>query len=89
LNNSISSSNKLLNSRFDFSELRDRVKKHEAIRRDPSSTTDYDTNRLLHSMDSLNQQNRHLRRSKLPPETYAPWLKLTNMTSQAFHEEIQ
>ena len=43
----------------------------------------------MHSMDSLNQQNRNRQRSKLPSQTYAPWLKMGNITSEAFQKEIQ
>ena len=43
----------------------------------------------MHSMDSLNQQNKNRRRSKLPTQTYAPWLKMGNITPQAFQQEIQ
>jgi hypothetical protein len=79
------SSRKLTNQRFDFSELRARVEKHEAVRRDPINHSD---NVLMHSMDSLNQQNRSRHRSKLPTQTYAPWLKMGNITSEAFQKEI-
>ena len=79
----------LTNQRFDFSELRARVEEHQAIRRDTSTNGDTDTDVLMHSMDSLNKQNKNRRRAKLPSQTYAPWLKMGNMTPEAFHEEIQ
>jgi hypothetical protein len=47
------------------------------------------SNVLMHSMDSLNQQKKNRPRSKLPTQTYAPWLKMGNMTSEAFQKEIQ
>ncbi|CAF1606095.1 unnamed protein product, partial [Adineta ricciae] len=78
------SSEKLVNSRFDLSELRARVEKHDANRRD-----DLENNVLMHSMDSLNQQNRTRQRSKLLSQAYAPWLRMSKLTPEAFHEEIQ
>jgi hypothetical protein len=80
---------KLTNKRFDLSELQARVKEHEVIRRDTTSNGDQDSNVLMHSMDSLNQQNKTRQRAKLPSQTYAPWLKMGNMTPQVFHQEIQ
>jgi len=44
---------------------------------------------LMHSMDSLNQQNRSRQRAKLPSQTYAPWLKMGNITPEVFQQEIQ
>ena len=46
-------------------------------------------NILLHSMESLNQQNKSRQRPKLPVQTYGPWLKMGNMTPEMFQEEIQ
>ena len=58
LSNSTSlSSRKLTNSRFDISELRARVKEHEATRHDTTATSDQDSNMLMHSMESLNKLN--------------------------------
>ena len=89
LSNSTSlSSQKLTNSRFDISELRARVKEHEAIRRDTAANSDQDSNVLMHSMESLNELN-YRQRKKLPSQTYAPWLKMGNMSSEVFHQEIQ
>lgn len=89
LSNSISSSaRKLTNSRFDLSELQARVKVHEANRRDTTAYSDQDSNVLMHSMESLNEIN-HRQRKKLPSQTYAPWLKMGNMSSEVFHQEIQ
>ena len=82
-------SKNLTNHRFDFSELRARVEEHQAIRRDQSSNGDTDTDVLMHSMDSLNQQNKIRRRVKLPSQTYAPWLKMGNITPEVFHEQIR
>ncbi len=83
------SSKKLINQRFDLSELRARVEEHEAGRRDTMGNGDQDSNVLMHSMDSLNQQNKSRQRAKLPSQTYAPWLKMGNMTPQVFQQEIQ
>ncbi|CAF0766231.1 unnamed protein product [Adineta steineri] len=80
---------KIINPRFDISELRARVDEYEAVRRGPTTTTDGNTNVLMHSMDSFNQQNKNPRRSKLPSQTYAPWLKMGNISSEAFLHEIQ
>ena len=63
----------LTNQRFDLSELRNRVEKHEAIRRDTTNNTDQFSNVLMHSMDSINQKNTNHQRSKLPVQTYGPW----------------
>jgi hypothetical protein len=82
-------SKNLTNHRFDFSELRARVEEHQAIRRDNSTNGDNDTDVLMHSMDSLNQQNKNRRRAKLPSQTYAPWLKMGNMTPEVFQQEIR
>ncbi|UJR34238.1 hypothetical protein I4U23_021643 [Adineta vaga] len=83
--NTTSSSDKLINSRFDLSELRARVEKHDASRREISMND----NVLMHSMDSLNQLSGNRKRAKLPSQTYAPWLRNSNMTAQAFQEEIE
>ncbi|CAF4418835.1 unnamed protein product, partial [Adineta steineri] len=69
------------------SELRARVDEYEAVRRGPT-TTDGNTNVLMHSMGSINLQNQNRRRSKLPSQTYAPWLKMGNISSEAFLHEI-
>jgi len=81
-NTQINPSKNLTNQRFDLSELRARVEE-QAVRRDHSEDV------LMHSMDSLNQQNRSRQRSKLPSQTYAPWLKMGNMTPEVFQQEIQ
>jgi hypothetical protein len=82
-------SKNLTNHRFDFSELRARVEEHQATRHDTMTNGDQDTNVLMHSMDSLNQQNKNRRRAKLPSQTYAPWLKMGNMTPEVFQQEIR
>ncbi len=78
----------LTNRRFDLSELRARVEEHEAIRRDPTTNGDHESDVLMHSMDSLNQ-NKNRQRYKLPSQAYAPWIKMGNLTPQLFQEEIQ
>ena len=83
------SSKALTNRRFDLTELRSRVERHEASRTDSANNSYQVTDVLMHSMESLNQQNRHRQRSKLPSQTYAPWLKMGNMSSEVFQEEIQ
>lgn len=83
------SSKTLTNRRFDLTELRSRVERHEASRTDSANNSYQVADVLMHSMESLNQQNRHRQRSKLPTQTYAPWLKMGNMSSQVFQEEIQ
>ncbi|CAF2992878.1 unnamed protein product, partial [Rotaria sp. Silwood2] len=83
------SSKRLVNHRFDVSELRNRVEKHEASRLSSMTNSDQVANVLMHSMDSLNQQQKNPRRPKLPSQTYAPWLKTGNMTPKAFEQEIQ
>ncbi|CAF2053369.1 unnamed protein product [Rotaria magnacalcarata] len=83
------SSKKLTNERFDLSELRARVEKHEASRISTMTSGDIVSNVLMHSMDSLNQQNKSRRRAKVASERYAPWLKTGNMTPEAFEQEIQ
>lgn len=86
-NSNVSSLKKLTNPRFDFSELRAEVKKHQANRRDTTGTSDQDSNVLMHSMESLNELTDQ-QRKKLPSQTYAPWLKMGNMSSEVFQEEI-
>lgn len=77
------------NHRFDISELRAQVEKHEATRRDTrANSTDPDGNVLMHSIDSLNQLSEK-KRIKLPAQAYAPWLRQTNMSPEAFQREIQ
>lgn len=82
-----SSLKKLTNPRFDLSELRAEVKKHQVTRRDTVGTSDQDSNVLMHSMESLNELTDR-QRKKLPSQTYAPWLKMGNMSSEVFQEEI-
>ncbi|CAF1311797.1 unnamed protein product [Rotaria sp. Silwood1] len=86
---SFSSSKKLVNQRFDLSELRARVEEHKASRINSMTNSDQVENVLMHSMDSLNQQQKARRRTKLPTQTYAPWLKAGNITPEAFEQEIQ
>lgn len=88
-NNEIYPTKSMQNQRFDLSELRAHVEKHEATRRDTrANSTDQDGNLLLHSQDSINQLTQK-KRVKLPAQTYAPWLKFANMSPEAFQREIQ
>lgn len=72
-----------------MSELRDRIEEREASRMNTIKNGDSFSNVLMHSMDSLNQQSKNRKRPKLPSQTYAPWLKMGNITPQAFAQEIQ
>lgn len=79
----------LTNKRFDLSELRARVEAHEGSRFDSTKTSYQVDDVLMHSLESLNKSRRNRKKFKLPAQTYAPWLKMGNMTSKAFQEEIQ
>ena len=82
-------SKNLTNQRFDISELLSRVETHERSRMSTITNGDQFTDVLMHSMDSLNQQNKNRPRSKLPAQTYAPWLKTGDITPRTFEEEIR
>lgn len=87
--NGSTSSRHLVNQRFDLSELRARVEEHEALREDSIRSDHGVSDVLMHSMESLNQQNKPRSRAKLPTQTYAPWLKMTNTSPKDFQQEIQ
>lgn len=87
--NNESVSSKLTNQRFDSSELRARVEEREASRMNTMTNGEMVKDVLMHSLDSLNQYNKTRPRSKLPSQTYAPWLKTGNLTPKAFEQEIQ
>ena len=87
--NGSTSSKNLTNNRFDLTELRARVEEHEATRNDSLGVNNTVSDVLMHSLESLNQQNKRRSRAKLPTQTYAPWLKMSKITPQDFQQEIQ
>jgi hypothetical protein len=79
-----------VNRLFDEKEISPSSKTTETTTTSHSkNSSSIEDNILMHSLDSLNLRSRQRRRSILPKQTYAPWLKMTNTSPEEFRVEIQ